>query len=86
MSHLWGGATCIASLLSNRQYIGVELDENYFKISEERIKKSVGRKKKRKKIYKQELFISGRRNVTLAYNGWAYEKVCLDELSNYRQC
>jgi site-specific DNA-methyltransferase (adenine-specific) len=31
------GATCIASLLTNRQYIGVELDENYFKISEERI-------------------------------------------------
>ena len=34
------GATCIASLLSNRQYIGVELDENYFKIAEERIKKA----------------------------------------------
>ncbi len=34
------GATCIASLLLNRQYIGVELDENYFKISEQRIKKA----------------------------------------------
>jgi site-specific DNA-methyltransferase (adenine-specific) len=33
------GSTCIASLLLKRQYIGVELDENYFKISEERIKK-----------------------------------------------
>lgn len=40
------GATCIASLLSNRQYIGVELDENYFKIAEERIKKAWEEKRK----------------------------------------
>lgn len=33
------GTTCIASILSKRQYLGVELDEKYFKISEERIKK-----------------------------------------------
>ena len=31
------GATCIASLLLNRQYIGVEIDEAYFKIAEQRI-------------------------------------------------
>ena len=42
------GATCIASLLSNRQYIGVELDENYFKISEERIEKAWEEKRKEK--------------------------------------
>jgi site-specific DNA-methyltransferase (adenine-specific) len=42
------GSTCIASLLSNRQYIGVELDENYFKISEERIKKALEEKRKEK--------------------------------------
>jgi len=42
------GATCIASILSNRQYIGVELDESYFKISEERIKKAWEEKRKEK--------------------------------------
>jgi len=38
------GSTCIASLLSNRQYIGVELDENYFKIAKE-IKSTILKKR-----------------------------------------
>lgn len=50
------GATCIASLLSNRQYIGVELDENYFKISEERIKKAWEEKRKEKDLQAGTLF------------------------------
>ena len=44
------GATCIASLLSNRQYIGVELDENYFKISEERFEKELYEKNNMQKL------------------------------------
>ena len=50
------GSTCIASLLLNRQYIGVELDENYFKISEYRIKKASEEKRKEKDFEQQTLF------------------------------
>ncbi len=50
------GATCIASLLSNRKYIGVELYENYFKISEERIKKALEEKRKEKDSQAGTLF------------------------------
>ena len=50
------GATCIASLLSNTQYIGVELDEKYFKISEERIKKALEEKRKEKDLQAGTLF------------------------------
>ena len=50
------GSTCIASLLSNRQYIGVEIDENYFKISEERIKKAWEEKRKEKDLQAGTLF------------------------------
>jgi DNA modification methylase len=50
------GSTCIASLVSNRQYIGVELDENYFKISEERIKKALEEKRKEKDYDQNSLF------------------------------
>jgi DNA modification methylase len=46
----------IASLLSNRQYIGVELDEKYFKISEERIEKAWEEKRKEKDLQAQSLF------------------------------
>ena len=53
------GATCIASLLLNRQYIGVELDENYFKISEERIKKAWEEKRKEKDLQAETLFGDG---------------------------
>jgi site-specific DNA-methyltransferase (adenine-specific) len=31
------GTTCIAAVKTDREYIGVELDENYFKIANERI-------------------------------------------------
>ena len=50
------GATCIASLLSNRQYIGVELDENYFKIAEERINKAWEEKRNEKDLQAGTLF------------------------------
>ena len=32
------GTTGVACLNTNRNFIGIELDENYFKIAEERIK------------------------------------------------
>lgn len=35
---LGSGTTACACLLTNREYIGIEMDENYFKISEQRIK------------------------------------------------
>ena len=53
------GATCIASLLTNRQYIGVELDETYFNISEERIKKAWEEKRKEKDLTQKSLFGDG---------------------------
>lgn len=31
------GTTCIASILCNRQYIGIEIDKHYYDISEERV-------------------------------------------------
>jgi len=40
----------------NRQYIGVELDENYFKIAEERIKKVWEEKRKEKDLQAGTLF------------------------------
>jgi site-specific DNA-methyltransferase (adenine-specific) len=53
------GSTCVATVLSNRQYIGVELDENYFKISEERIKKAWEEKRKEKDLTQKTLFGDG---------------------------
>lgn len=31
------GTTCVASLELNRKFMGIERDENYFKISEKRL-------------------------------------------------
>ncbi len=38
------GTTAIASINTNRKFIGIELDENYFKIAEERIHKALTEK------------------------------------------
>ena len=35
------GTTAIASINTNRKFIGIELDENYFKIADERIHKAI---------------------------------------------
>ena len=34
------GSTGVASVNTNRNFIGIELDENYFKIAQERISKA----------------------------------------------
>ena len=38
------GTTAIASINTNRKFIGIELDENYFKIAEDRIHKASSEK------------------------------------------
>ena len=38
------GTTAIASINTNRKFIGIELDENYFKIAEDRIHKTLSEK------------------------------------------
>ena len=38
------GTTAIASINTNRKFIGIELDENYFKIAEDRIHKALSEK------------------------------------------
>ena len=35
------GTTGVACVNTNRKFIGIELDENYFKIAEERIHKAI---------------------------------------------
>ena len=35
------GTTGVACMNTNRNFIGIEMDENYYKISEERIKNAV---------------------------------------------
>ena len=35
------GTTAIASINTSRKFIGIELDDNYFKIAEERIHKAL---------------------------------------------
>ena len=49
-------STGIACLDLNRKCIGFELDENYFKISEERIKKALEEKRKEKDLQAGTLF------------------------------
>lgn len=34
------GSTCVACINTNRNFIGIELDDNYFKIAEDRINKA----------------------------------------------
>ena len=34
------GSTCVACINTNRQFIGIELDKNYFEIAEKRIKEA----------------------------------------------
>ena len=38
------GSTGIACINTNRKFIGIELDENYFKIASERIHKALSNK------------------------------------------
>ena len=38
------GSTGVACVNTNRKFIGIELDENYFKIAEERIHKAINEK------------------------------------------
>ena len=39
------GSTGVACINTNRKFIGIELDENYFKIAENRIHKAIQDKK-----------------------------------------
>ena len=50
------GACGVASVNLNRNFIGFELDENYFKISEERVKKAWEEKRKEKDLQAGTLF------------------------------
>ena len=38
------GSTGVACVNTNRKFIGIELDDNYFKIAEERIHKASSKK------------------------------------------
>ena len=49
-------STGIACMNTNRNFIGIELDENYFNISEERIKKALEEKRKEKDLQAGTLF------------------------------
>jgi len=49
-------STGIACMNTNRNFIGIELDENYFNISEERIKKALEEKIKEKDLQAGTLF------------------------------
>ena len=44
------GTTAIACINLNRNFIGIELEEKYFKIAEERIKKALEEKRSNKKV------------------------------------
>ena len=35
------GTTGVACIITNRKFIGIEMDENYYKIAEDRIKNAV---------------------------------------------
>jgi len=50
------GACGVAAVNLNRNFIGFELDENYFKISEERIKRALEEKRKEKGLQAGTLF------------------------------
>ena len=41
------GSTGVACINTNRKFIGIELDENYFKIASDRIHKVLSEKEKR---------------------------------------
>lgn len=40
-SCMGSGTTCLAAKILNRQYVGIEKDENYFKIAENRINNNI---------------------------------------------
>ncbi len=68
------GTTAKMSILNNRNWIGSELSNEYCNIIEEELKKR-GKKKEKKKIYKQELYLET--NVALAGNVWCYKIVLM---------
>jgi DNA modification methylase len=39
------GSTCVAAINTNRDYIGIELDEKYYDISCKRIEEAINEKK-----------------------------------------
>ena len=41
MKEIPSGSTGVACVNTNRKFIGIELDENYFKIAENRIHKAI---------------------------------------------
>ncbi len=40
------GTTCVASINTNRKFIGIEQDEKYFNISKERIEEKINNSKR----------------------------------------
>ena len=42
--YMGSGTTCVAAIRTGRRYIGIELDEGYYKIAEERIKQEEDKK------------------------------------------
>ena len=44
------GTTAIACINLNRNFIGIELEEKYFKIAEERIKKALEERRSNRKV------------------------------------
>ena len=45
------GSTGVACINTNRKFIGIELDEKYFEIAENRIKESVDKKEELLKLF-----------------------------------
>ena len=45
------GSTGVACLNTNRKFIGIELDDNYFEIAENRIKESIDKKEELLKLF-----------------------------------
>ena len=45
------GSTGVACLNTNRKFIGIELDEKYFEIAENRIKESIDKKEELLKLF-----------------------------------
>lgn len=79
------GSTGVACLNTNRNFIGIELDENYFKIAKERIENTLRRKKMNKEQQVKEIelnkpFVVEENDVYFIFEykrtilTWAYNK------------
>ena len=45
------GSTGVAAMLTDRRFIGIELDDKYFEIAENRIKESIDKKEELLKLF-----------------------------------